>query len=195
MVTKTNMDNFEKVEVSSAAELRAWLDANHNQKDSIWLVTFKKNTGDKYVSVDQILDEIVCFGWIDGAGRKLDLDRTMRLLSPRRTQHWAKTYKDRAALLEKEGRMHPAGLKAIEESKRLGLWNVMDDVDALLIPDDLVAVLQSHPPALENFSGFAISYRRNVLRWIKIAKTAQTRTKRLETTAELAAKNEKVPHL
>lgn len=189
------MDNFEKVEITSAAQLRAWLEAHHTQKESIWLVIFKKHTGDRYVSIEQVLDEILCFGWIDGAGRKLDTDRTMRLLSPRRTQHWAKTYKDRAARLEKEGRMRPAGLKAIEESKGLGLWNVMDDVDALLIPDDLVAVLQLHPPALENFSGFAISYRRNVLRWIKIAKTSQTRKKRLETTAELAAKNEKVPHL
>ena len=189
------MREFERVEVTSASQLRAWLEAHHTQEESVWLVMYKKHTGDTYVSIEDVLDEILCFGWIDGAARTLDADRSMRLLSPRRTQHWAKTYKDRVARLEQEGRMHPAGLRAIAESKRLGLWHAMDDVDALILPDDLVAALQSRPPAPENFDAFAPSYKRNILRWITIAKTPHTRTKRLEATAELAAKNEKIPHL
>jgi uncharacterized protein YdeI (YjbR/CyaY-like superfamily) len=96
-----------------------------------------------------VLDEVLCFGWIDGIARKLDDDRTMQLLSPRRVQHWAKSYKDRAARLIQEGRMHPAGLKAIEEAKREGLWDVMNDVDALVIPDDLATALDARPPAAE----------------------------------------------
>jgi uncharacterized protein YdeI (YjbR/CyaY-like superfamily) len=190
-----NMDNFKQIEITSAAQLRAWLEIHHSQTESVWLVLHKKHTGDKYVPIPQILDEILCFGWIDGVARKLDAERSLRLISPRRTQLWAKTYKDRAARLEEEGRMHPAGLAAIAESKRLGLWNEMDDVDALVMPDDLVAVLRTHPPALDNFSAFAPSYRRNVLRWIKSAKTPETRAKRLEKTAMLAAKKEKVPQL
>ena len=81
----------------------------------------------------------------------------MQFLSPRRTQHWAKTYKDRAARLEQQGRMHAAGLQAIAESKRLGLWHAMDDVDALILPDDLVTALQSRPPAHGTFDANASS--------------------------------------
>ncbi|MEM6526741.1 MAG: YdeI/OmpD-associated family protein [Chloroflexota bacterium] len=191
----TKTDNFEKVEVASAAELRTWLEANHEQDDSVWLVTYKKHMGEKYVSTQQILDEVLCFGWIDGIRRKLDDDRTMQLIAPRKTQHWARSYKDRVAKLEAEGRMHPAGLRVIEESKQNGLWNFMDDVDALIIPEDLAATLTAHPPAMENFENAAPSYRRNVLRWIKLAKTEKTRIKRLEKTADFAARDEKIPQM
>ncbi len=188
-------ENFVQVEVTSAQQLRQWLEENHAQLDSIWLVTYKKHMGEKYVSVQHILDEVLCFGWVDGIRRQLHEDRTMQLISPRRTQHWAKSYKDRADMLIKAGKMHPAGLAAIAQAQRNGLWNFMDDVDALVLPDDLVAALEAHPPAKQNFETSAPSYRRNVLRWIKLAKTPATRAKRIEKTAILAAQNQKVPQL
>lgn len=186
-------ENFEQVEVTSVQQLRAWLEANHLQQTSIWLVTYKKHMREKYVSVQDILDEVLCFGWVDGIRRQLDADRTMQMISPRQAQHWAKSYKDRVAKLTEAGRMHPAGLEAIAASKRSGLWNFMDDVDALIMPDDLIEALEQHPPAKENFENFARSNRRNVLRWIKLAKTPATRAKRIEKTAILAAQNQKVP--
>ena len=189
----TKTENFEQVEVTSAQQLRDWLEVNHTQSDSVWLVTYKKHTGNKYVSTQEILDEVLCFGWIDGIRRKLDADRTMQLIAPRQTQHWAKTYKDRVARLEQAGRMHPAGLNAIEASKRSGLWNFMDDVDALIKPDDLVAVLESHPGAADYFEAFPDASKRNILRWIKLAKQPATRAKRIEKTAVLAAQNMKIP--
>lgn len=186
-------ENFEKVEISSSEELREWLLENHQQKESIWLVTYKKVRPSKYVSTSEVLDELLCFGWIDGIRRKLDTERTMQLIGPRRQQHWAKTYKDRAARLIEEGKMEPAGYKSIEVSKENGLWNFMDDVDALIKPDDLFRALEAHPPALENFDHFPASVQRFTLRWIKLAKTAPTRTKRIEKAAKLAQKNEKIP--
>ncbi len=188
-------NRFEKVEVASQAELRDWLAANYARQESIWLVTFKKHVPGKYVSVDAILNEVLCFGWIDGLRRKLDDDRTMQLLSPRRHQVWAQTYKDRAARLIAEGRMQSPGLSAIERSKREGLWDAMADVDALLIPPDLAALLDGQPPAAENFRAAAPSYRRNVLRWIKSAKTSGTRFKRIKQTAEYAARASKIPQM
>jgi len=92
--------NFKKVEIASAKQLRSWLSKNYAQEEGVWLVTYKKSEKEKYVSRDQVLDELLCFGWIDGIRRKLDDKKTMQLISPRRVQHWAKTYKDRA----KEGK-------------------------------------------------------------------------------------------
>lgn len=188
-------DNFEKVEVASAAALRDWLTAHHGQNDSIWLVTWKKHVPDKYVSVGEVLDELLCFGWIDGIRRKLDDDRTMQLIARRKTQHWTKSYKDRVAKLTAEGRMHPAGLQSVEDGKASGLWTFMDDVDALIPPDDLIAALRAAPPALERFETSPPAYRRNVLRWIKLAKTAPTRAKRLAQTADFASRNERIPQM
>ena len=186
---------LEKVEVRNTAQLREWLEAHHGRDESVWLVTYKKHVRDRYVSTSEVLDELLCFGWIDGVRRKLDGDRTMQLIGPRRTQHWAKSYKDRAARLIDEKRMQPAGLRAIRTSKSNGLWRFMDDVDALSVPDDLRKALDACPMAAEWFDAAAPSYRRNVLRWIKLAKTPKTRTKRVIDTVNASARGAKIPQM
>jgi uncharacterized protein YdeI (YjbR/CyaY-like superfamily) len=186
-------ERFEKVEVTSPAQLRDWLEANHARQEGVWLVTYKKHVAVRYVSTDDVLDELLCFGWIDGVRRKLDADRTMQLISPRRHQVWAKTYKDRAARLIAEGRMRRAGRAAIDAAKRAGLWDAMADVDALVVPADLAAALASvGEQALANFDKAAPSYRRNVLRWLKLAKQAPTRTKRIGVIVDHAHHDAKV---
>jgi uncharacterized protein YdeI (YjbR/CyaY-like superfamily) len=76
-------ENFDKLEVASEDELRAWLSVNHAQEQSIWLVTFKSTVPSKYLSREAALGELIAHGWIDGVRRKLDDDRTMQLISPR----------------------------------------------------------------------------------------------------------------
>lgn len=134
-------ENFDQVEVSSSTQLREWLQNNHKQKESIWLVTFKKETKEKYVSVQEVLDELLCFGWIDGIRRKLDEKRTMQLISPRKVEHWTKTYKDRYSKLESKGLIENAGREVVLKSKANGLWDFMDDVDALIKPTDFINCL------------------------------------------------------
>jgi uncharacterized protein YdeI (YjbR/CyaY-like superfamily) len=186
-------DRFEKIEVHSQEELRTWLLNNHRQKESIWLVTFKKHHPNKYVSREEVLDEILCFGWIDGIRRKLDEDKTMQLLSPRKAQHWAKSYKDRAKKLIAEEKMHSSGLQCIEDAKKSGLWHFMDDVDALIKPKDLINAFKKYPGSAAFFDSNSDSSKRWTLRWIKMAKTEKTRQKRIHQTALLAARGEKVP--
>jgi uncharacterized protein YdeI (YjbR/CyaY-like superfamily) len=188
-------DNFHKVEVTSEADLRHWLDVNHRQQDSVWLVTFKKHKADRYVSVDQVLDQLLCFGWIDGLRRKLDDDRTMQLISRRKNQAWAKTYKDRASRLIQDGLMHQSGFDAIALSKANGRWDATQDVDAGIIPDDLARALSAHEGATAYFTQAAPSYQRNVLRWIFTAKTAATRQKRITQTAITSQRRERIPQL
>jgi len=193
MAKGINTDNFSKVEVSSSDALRRWLQRNHKQTDSVWLVTFKASAGAKYLSREDVLDELLCFGWIDGVRRRLDSTRTMQLISPRKTQHWAKSYKDRASKLIAEGRMAEPGLQSIKAAKQSGLWTFMDDVDALIRPPDLVRAFKDWPASAENFDAFPASAQRFTLRWIKLAKTDATRNKRIKTTAELATRGEFVP--
>ena len=189
----TRTENFERVEVSSARELRLWLEENHARRESVWLVTFKKHTGDRYVSREEVLDELLCFGWIDGIRRKLDAERTMQLISPRKALHWAKSYKDRAARLVEEGRMAAPGLESIRRSKEAGQWNFLDDVDALIVPPDLAGALEARPEARRHFDAFPPAHRRFVLRWIELARKPETRRRRITRIAELASRNERLP--
>lgn len=185
-------EQFKKIEVVSANELRIWLEQNQHQKESVWLVTYKKSVPEKYLSTSQVLDELLCFGWIDGIRRKLDEQKTMQLISPRRIEHWAKTYKDRATKLIEEGKMQEAGFRSIEVSKQNGLWDFMDDVDKLIVPKDLQEALSKKPGAADFFHAINDSSKRFVLRWIKLAKTDKTRKVRIEQLVELSAKGEKL---
>jgi uncharacterized protein YdeI (YjbR/CyaY-like superfamily) len=65
-----NPEKFIQVKIENATQLRDWLLQNHIQQESIWLVTYKKEVPEKYVSVQEVLDELLCFGWIDGVRKK-----------------------------------------------------------------------------------------------------------------------------
>ncbi|MEM7338976.1 MAG: YdeI/OmpD-associated family protein [Actinomycetota bacterium] len=182
-----------ELEISDIGALWSWLDINHAQEESVWLVTFKKSDPNRYVSREQVLDTLVAYGWIDGARRKVDDARTSQLISPRRTQSWAQSYKDRAARLDAEGRMREPGRQAIARSKAEGRWNDLADVDALVVPEDLDIALAG-AGGTSWFGEAAPSYRRNVLRWIAQAKADATREKRIVTVADHAARGEKVRH-
>jgi len=185
-------ENFKKVEIKSVEQLRNWLLENFTDSKSVWLVTFKKSEADWYVSRWDVLDELICFGWIDGIRRQLDEKKTMQLISPRKVEHWARTYKERAAKLIKEGKMHLSGLKSIEESKLSGLWDFMDDVDNLIVPKDLSDALSKQKEASAFFDAINDSSKRFVLRWLKLAKTEKTRSKRINQLVELSAKGKKL---
>ncbi|MEM1306436.1 MAG: YdeI/OmpD-associated family protein [Pseudomonadota bacterium] len=187
------MADAEQLEITSAGDLWEWLDARHGQSESVWLVTFKKATPEKFVSREEVLDALVAYGWIDGRRKKLDDERTMQLIAPRQQQAWAKTYQERATRLEAEGRMQPPGRAAIAAAKKAGTFDDLQDVDALQVPADLREALDHRPAAAKFFDNAAPSYRRNVLRWIAIAKRSETREKRIRLLTDASAENEKVP--
>ena len=186
-------ENFDTIEITSQEEFRAWLMKNHTKSESVWLVTYKKSEPHKYVSRWDILDELICFGWIDGIRRKLDDKKTMQLIAPRKAEHWAKTYKESAAKLTEEGKMHASGLKTIEDAKSNGLWNFMDDVDNLIVPEDLSQALLKLEGAEVFFNSINPSSKRFVLRWLKLAKTEKTRKNRIKKISVLSSKGEKLP--
>jgi uncharacterized protein YdeI (YjbR/CyaY-like superfamily) len=187
-----DIEKFERVEVRSEAQLWDWLRENHSQAESVWLVTWKAAHRDRYVSRDAVLDALTAHGWIDGRRLKLDAERTMQLISRRRQQVWAGSYKARAARLREEGRMHPAGLAALRDGQAGDLWHVSEPIDQLKEPADLGKALDAIGAA-DWWRSAAPSYRRNVLRWIASAKRPETRARRIEIVVARSAKRERVP--
>jgi uncharacterized protein YdeI (YjbR/CyaY-like superfamily) len=185
-------DRFVEVEVTSEAELHKWLSTHHDQQDAVWLITYKKAAPNKYITHEQVLDQLIAYGWTDGIRRRIGDERSMQLISPRRTQPWAKSYKDRAERLIATNKMQVSGMESVEKAKATGMWDAMNDVDALLMPEDLAAALAQHEPAAHHFASFPVSTQRNILRWIASAKTEATRAKRIARTAVEAQQNIRV---
>lgn len=185
------MPDHPKVEIADEKALWAWLDVHHRGEGAI-LITWKAATRDKYVSREAVLDALVAYGWIDGRRYTVDAARTAQLITPRRVQHWAQSYKDRAEALMADGRMQPAGLDSVERGKASGLWDFMADVDRLEVPDDFGEALGA---ARAQWDALAPSYRRNVLRWIKLAKSQSTRAKRIAAAAKATRAGEKLSQM
>lgn len=184
---KTRLDGLARVQVSSRSEWRQWLAGNHARQTSIWLVTYKKSSGKATLSYGDIVEEALCFGWVDSLPRKLDDERTMLLISPRKAKSaWSKINKERVAKLLHAGLVAPPGLAKIEAAKADGSWDTLNEVDALAVPDDLAAALAGYAGAAEQFARFPPSVRRGILEWIGAAKREETRAKRVEETARLA---------
>lgn len=137
------VDN-ERVQVESRAEWRSWRERNHQRSEGIWLVTFKLHLGDRYVSHSEAIDEALRFGWIDSLPRKFDQDRTMLWFAPRKAgSGWSKRNKERVEVLIREGLMTVAGMEKIKAAKKDASWSKLDMVEALEIPTDLQAALDS----------------------------------------------------
>ena len=180
-------DRFERVEVASREELRAWLQANHAKPDSIWLVTWRKADPVRHLPYDAIVEEALCFGWVDSLPRKLDAQRTMLLLSPRKPgSAWSGVNKARVARLEQDGLLHPAGRAKIEAARRDSSWSFLDDVERLEVPPDMAEAFASDPVARNHFDAFPPSTRRGILEWIKQARQPATRARRIAETVRLA---------
>jgi uncharacterized protein YdeI (YjbR/CyaY-like superfamily) len=175
------------IEPSSRAGWRAWLEENHASSQGIWLAIGKKGRHVTSLTYEQAVEEALCFGWIDSVVRRLDDDRFKQLLTPRkRGSIWARTNKERIERLIAEGRMTPAGLAVIEAAKADGSWKLLDDVEAMIVPEDLAAALAAVPGAAEGFEALNASTRKMTLYWIAEAKRPETRSRRIEQTARAA---------
>ncbi|MBI5959696.1 MAG: YdeI/OmpD-associated family protein [Chloroflexi bacterium] len=174
----------------SRQEWREWLIQNHEREEGIWLVTYKKASGKPRLDYEEAVEEALCVGWIDSKGGKLDDERTMLWIAPRKTgSGWSRPNKERLERLIAAGLMLPAGLAKIEAAKQDGSWSKLDGVENLEVPPDLQTGLDANPTARDYFEAFPRSVKRAILEWIVNARRPETRAKRIEETVRLAAEN------
>lgn len=181
-------DDAERVEVRSRADWRRWLEAHHDASDGIWLVRWRKHT-EHHLPWSDVVEEALCFGWIDGLTRKLDADRTMLWLCPRRPgSNWSGINKRTVASLETRGLMTSAGTEAVERAKADGSWSALDDVEAMVVPDDLGAALDGDGDARVAWDALPPSRKKGFLWWVTSAKRDRTRRDRIaKAVATLAS--------
>ncbi len=181
------LDDYEHVLVTSRAELRAWLSANQDRAEGIWLMTYKRASGQPAPTYDDIVEEALCFGWIDSTVRTHSADISKLLLTPRKpTSTWSASNKARVDRLGTAGLITARGQTAIDLAKANGTWTILDAVERLEVPEDLAVALDAAPGARAAFDGFSASSRKTILWWIVSAKRPETRAKRIAETARLA---------
>lgn len=183
-------DQLEKFYAKDRQEWREWLDNNYNTSPGIWLVYYKVKSRKPSIIYSEAVKEALCFGWIDSKVNSLDAERYMQIFTPRKAKSvWSKLNKQYIEELIEQGLMTEAGLKKIEVAKQDGSWTILDAIEALIIPEDLMQALETNENARKYFDLFSNSSKKNILFWIQSAKLPETRLKRITETVRLAADN------
>ena len=176
------------VEVTTRAEWRAWLAANHAREPGVWLVYHRKHTGRESVEYGASVEEALCFGWVDSLIKKLDEDRYARKFTPRKDNSaWSPSNKKRVDRMVDQGLMTEHGQKKVEIAKRTGTWHSPDTRPKLAfeVSTEFAAALKQNPKAGEAFRKLTPSQQRPFLGWIEMAKRPETREKRVRESIRL----------
>lgn len=140
------------------AAWRQWLAENHASTREIWLISYDKSTGKPSVSYLESVEEALCFGWIDGIGKRMDDTRKAQRFTPRKTKsHWTELNKERARRLIAQGLMTDAGYATLPDL----------NVESFQIAPDIIAALQTDPQVWENFQAFPPLYQRIRISYIE----------------------------
>jgi uncharacterized protein YdeI (YjbR/CyaY-like superfamily) len=176
------------IDPKNTAGLRRWLNRNHGQRESVWVTIYKKHMGPNYLSYNDVVEEGLCFGWIDSRPRKLDEDRFLILFSPRRPKSvWSAINKKKIRQHIIDRRMTTFGLQKVQEAKKNGSWSALAKSDRLEIPLALKTAFAKNKKALVKFENFPKSARRAILEWIYSAKSETTKQARVKRTVDLSA--------
>jgi uncharacterized protein YdeI (YjbR/CyaY-like superfamily) len=150
------------------AEWRSWLSANYNKEQEIWLVYYRKETGEPRISYNVAVEEALCYGWIDSIEKSLDQERFVQRFTPRKPgSTLSPMNRERVRSLIRSGKMTAAGLKAIAHA-----FNPEKDLneEKLVIPAAILKKLKANSKAWENFQKFPGDYQRIRIAYIESRK-------------------------
>ena len=179
----TILGEVKPVFFATAGELREWLERNHATATELFVGFYKRGSGKPSITWQELVDEELCFGWIDGVRQGIDAVSYSNRITPRQPRStWSAINIARAKELIRLGRMHPAGLKAFERrtDKRSAIYSYEQRKTAKLSREEEKS-FRANKKAWAFFHGQAASYRRAAIWWVINAKRDETRKKRLET--------------
>ena len=182
------------VTFKSAKAWTSWLDKNYSASQGVWLKIAKKGAASASVTYAEALESALCYGWIDGKKRPLDAAWWLQRFVPRSPRSlWSRINRDKAEALIAQGRMHAAGLAAIEQARKNGRWeSAYDAASRAAVPPDLQQALDANPDANAFFQTLDKVNRYAVLFRIQTVKKVETRARKIVQFVEMLARQEKL---
>jgi uncharacterized protein YdeI (YjbR/CyaY-like superfamily) len=187
----------EAIFFETPSELRAWLEKNHGTASELWVGRYKKGSGRRSLTWSEIVDEALCFGWIDGKAQRIDEHRYRQRLTPRRrNSNWSALNVANVARLRAEGRMTPAGEAAFaarrEDSPETLTYERRHEA---AFDAEQEAAFRANATAWDWFAGQSPSYRSLATFWVLSAKRPETQARRLAALIECSSEGRRVPPL
>ncbi len=175
--------------------LEAWLEEHHATAPGLYVKIAKKGAGVPSVNWEQMVEVLLCFGWIDGRANRLDDRFYLQRVTPRRAKSvWSQKNVTTVERLIAEGRMRPAGLAAVEAARADGRWErAYAGPATITVPDDLAAALAAEPAARRAFDELSGTDRYAVLWRVHTAATPATRARRIAALVAKLSEDHRVP--
>ena len=189
-----NSSGMKQLYLTNRGQWRDWLFRHRATEAGVWLIFYKKETCKPTIAYEAAVEEALCFGWIDSIIKKIDDEKYARKFTPRKdNSKWSGLNKKRANKMIKEGRMTDVGLTKILTAKKTGLWNQDGRPQISFdVPPEFAKALAQNKKAKENFDKLAPSYRKQYIGWVKVAKRAETKKRRIEESLILLEKGKKL---
>jgi len=170
---------------ATQAEAREWLEENHDKASELWVGFYKKGSGKTAATYAQVLDEALCFGWIDGIRKSVDETSYTNRFTPRRARSiWSAMNIKRARELFEMGAMAPAGLKAFNERDEERTMLYSFERENVSLGEEYEQRFRDNKEAWAFFQAQSPSYRKTASWWVMSAKQEETRSRRLTTLIE-----------
>lgn len=186
------MEEVEQLYFPTRSSWRKWLRKNHLSRKKVGVIVYKKHTGKPSPGHRELMEEAICFGWIDTTVKRLDHERYLRYFSRRTDKSkWSRNTLGYAKDLMKNGRMSKEGIRRYKEglSRKTHDHGIPDNPN---VPSYLMVEIKKNKKAKDNFLKIAPSYRRTLLRWLLRAKLEETKKKRMKSIVRALRTNEKL---
>jgi uncharacterized protein YdeI (YjbR/CyaY-like superfamily) len=171
------------------AAFERWLEDEHERSPGVYVKVAKKGAPEPSLTQAEMVESLLCFGWIDGRINRYDEFSFLTRVTPRRAKSvWSKKNVEWVGELLAAGRMRPAGLAAVEAAQADGRWQrAYAGPATMTVPDDLVAALAAEPAAQREFEGLSGTNRYAVLWRVHTAATPAGRAKRIADCVQMLA--------
>lgn len=167
--------------VTSRDEWRDWLTKHGQSETEVWLIYYKKDSGQPRIPYDHAVEEALCFGWIDSIVKRIDDKKFAQKFTPRRDgSRWSALNERRVRKLIREGRMTEAGLAKVDSAILGDTARAKPGDEGVDLPRSVKQALMANPTAWKNFRSLTPSRRNAYVRLITDAKKEETRERRLE---------------
>ena len=172
----------------TAVEFRAWLEEHHDAVTELWVGYYRKSVPKASMTYREAVDEALCFGWIDGLGRRIDDEVHANRFTPRtKRSTWSAVNVARIGELMAAGRVHAAGIRAFEARTIDNTAIYSYENRPTDLPEAYLAQLRANEPAWAWWQAQTPGYRRTATWWVVSAKQEATRDRRLATLIEDSA--------
>jgi uncharacterized protein YdeI (YjbR/CyaY-like superfamily) len=132
----------------SRKEWRDWLSKNFDSAKEIWLAIPKK---DKPFDYNDIVEEALCFQWIDSVKKSINDDYTVQRFSPRKKgSNFSQLNIERLKLLIAQQQIHPS---CEDTSKQFAN-------EPFIFPKDIIDAIKRDKQAWKYFQQFSDAYKR-----------------------------------